>query len=76
MIYKGRDNVYVFTWGEKKNVMVLNCNHSNTVKVEGKSFMTVATTNVEFEFEARETREVHAVVVRALVIDQRSEIVS
>ena len=60
MIYKGRDNVYVFTWGEKKITMVSNCNHPNTFKVEGKSFLTIATIDVEFEFEARETREVHA----------------
>ena len=56
--------------------MFPNCNHPNTVKVEGKSFLTTSTTDVEFQSEARETREVHAVVVRALVIDQRSEIVS
>ena len=56
--------------------MFPNCNHPNTVKVEGKSFLTIPTTDVEFQSKARETREVHAVVVRALVTDQRSEIVS
>ena len=38
--------------------------------------MTIATTNIEFKSETREIRKVHTVVVRALVTDQRSEIVS
>ena len=74
--YKGRHNVYVFTWGEKNIVMVPNHNHHNTVKVEGKSFLKNATIDVEFESKAREIGEVQAVVVKALVIDQRLEIVS
>ena len=56
--------------------MVPNHNHHNTVKVEGKSFLKNATTDVEFESKAREIGEVQAVVVKALVIDQRLEIVS
>ena len=76
MTYSGRDNNYVFTWGEKNISMVSNCNHPNTIKVEEKSFLIIATTDAEFESETRETKEVHVVVVRALVTDQRSEIMS
>ena len=62
--------------GEKKNIVTVpNCNHINTVKMERKSFLTIATTDAEFESEAKETGKVHAIVVRALVIVQRSEIV-
>ena len=74
--YKGQDNVYVFTWRGKKIAMVLNCNHPNIVKLEEKSFLTIVITDAEFEFEARETKEFHAVVVRASMTNHMSEILS
>ncbi|KAF7127595.1 hypothetical protein RHSIM_Rhsim11G0041000 [Rhododendron simsii] len=50
VVYKGRDNTYCFNWESHKVVMV-PANHKVSVmpsKVEGSSFLTIASSEVEF----------------------------
>ncbi|GAV71348.1 hypothetical protein CFOL_v3_14842, partial [Cephalotus follicularis] len=57
--YKGRDNIYVFTWGAHKIAMAPISNKPKDPKVGGQSFLTIVTKNSEFLAYAKEVQEVH-----------------
>ncbi|GAV67283.1 hypothetical protein CFOL_v3_10789, partial [Cephalotus follicularis] len=67
--YKGRDNIYVFTWGAHKIVMTPISNKPKDPKVGGQSFLTIVTKNSELLADAKEVQEVHVPVVKPPVID-------
>ncbi|GAV68638.1 hypothetical protein CFOL_v3_12141 [Cephalotus follicularis] len=67
--YKGRDNIYVFTWGAHNIDMAPISNKLKDLKVGGQSFLTIVTKNSEFLVDAKEVQEVHVLVVKPPVID-------
>lgn len=70
--YKGRDNVYMFNWGIHKIAMspMKSTSITNNVpKVEGKSFFTMVSSELDFTTEVKDAQEIHIMAVRALVPD-------
>ncbi|XP_058208081.1 uncharacterized protein LOC131321083 [Rhododendron vialii] len=77
VVYKGRDNTYCFNWESRKVVMVPT-NHKVSVKpskVAGSSFLTVASSEVEFVAGLKESKQVYAMVVKSLVVHGKNEAV-
>lgn len=67
--YRGRDNIYSFTWEGHKIAIVPSkspLKNPKAFKVEGQSFLTVARSESDFETEAKGTQEIHAVVVKVV----------
>ncbi|GAV61672.1 zf-CCHC domain-containing protein [Cephalotus follicularis] len=67
--YKGRDNIYVFTWGAHKIGMAPISDKPKDSKVGGQSFLTIVTKNSEFLAAAKKVQEVHVLMVKPPVID-------
>ncbi|KAF7140149.1 hypothetical protein RHSIM_Rhsim06G0164300 [Rhododendron simsii] len=77
VVYKGRDNTYYFNWESHKVVMVPT-NHKVSVKpskVEGSSFLTIASSEAEFIAGLKESEQVYAMVVKSLVVHGVNEAV-
>ncbi|KAF7147414.1 hypothetical protein RHSIM_Rhsim03G0207400 [Rhododendron simsii] len=77
VIYKGRDNTYCFNWESHKVVMVPT-NHKVSVKpskVEGSSFLTIASSEAEFIAGLKESEQVYTMVVKSLVVHGVNEAV-
>lgn len=68
--YRGRDNIY--SEGHKISIVPSKSplKKPKASKVEGQSFLTVARSESDFETEAKGTQEIHAVVVKALVVEE------
>ncbi|KAK0574454.1 hypothetical protein LWI29_023935 [Acer saccharum] len=74
--YRGRDNVCVFNWNGRKIAMVpKRCSNGSSTKttVKEQSLVSLVTSITDLEAEIKEAQEVHVVVVRALVIEDKEE---
>ncbi|KAK0587873.1 hypothetical protein LWI29_030273 [Acer saccharum] len=74
--YRGRDNVCVFNWNGRKIAMVpKRCSNGSSTKntVKEQSLVSLVTSIIDLEAEIKEAQEVHVVVVRALVIEDKEE---
>uniref|UniRef100_A0A6N2KHU6 RNA-directed DNA polymerase n=1 Tax=Salix viminalis TaxID=40686 RepID=A0A6N2KHU6_SALVM len=72
--YRGRENVYVFNWEGRKIAMVPQRNSggfANKAAAEDPSLLLLVTSFADLEEEVKEAREVHVVVVRALVVTEK-----
>uniref|UniRef100_A0A6N2LGG3 Reverse transcriptase n=1 Tax=Salix viminalis TaxID=40686 RepID=A0A6N2LGG3_SALVM len=72
--YRGRENVYVFNWEGRKIAMVPKRNSggfANKAAAEDPSLLSLVTSFADLEEEVKEAREVHVVVVRALVVTEK-----
>ena len=68
-------NIHVLTWGSH-NVVVSSKEGKESpkaFKVEGRSFLTIARSESEFETDARSTQEVHVMIVKAALITDGEE---
>ncbi|XP_058112680.1 uncharacterized protein LOC131255821 [Magnolia sinica] len=73
IIYRGWDNIYLFTWGLHKIAMVPLKEQFVTnrpSKVEREALFTVAKSETNFMTDAKDARKVYALVVKALVVDE------
>ncbi|KAB5568956.1 hypothetical protein DKX38_002749 [Salix brachista] len=69
-----RENVYVFNWEGRKIAMVPKRNSggfANKAAAEDPSLLSLVTSFADLEEEVKEAREVHVVVVRALVVTEK-----
>ncbi|XP_022849850.1 uncharacterized protein LOC111371935 [Olea europaea var. sylvestris] len=73
--YREHDNVYVFNWKGKKIAMVPKRNPTvpTMVTKEGQPLLSLVTSVADFESEVKEAQEVHVVVVRALMIEEKNQ---
>ncbi|GAV87572.1 hypothetical protein CFOL_v3_30998 [Cephalotus follicularis] len=55
--YKGRDNIYIFTWGVHKIVMAPISNKPKDPMVRSQSFLIIVTKNSEFLADANEVKK-------------------
>ncbi|KAB5521927.1 hypothetical protein DKX38_026246 [Salix brachista] len=70
----GRKNVYIFNWEGRKIAMVPKQNSggvANKATAEDHSLLSLVTSFPDLEEEVKEAREVHVVVVRALVVTEK-----
>ncbi|KAB5516791.1 hypothetical protein DKX38_027439 [Salix brachista] len=69
-----RENVYVFNWEGRKIAMVPKRNSggfANKAAAEDPSLLSLVISFADLEEEVKEAREVHVVVVRALVVTEK-----
>lgn len=73
--YKGRDNVYLFTWEGLKLSSFLQRILVKTPKLlKWRSiYLSVASSKGEFEYDTKRTQEIHVVVVKAQVVKEKED---
>ena len=73
--YKRRKNIYLFDWGGKKIAMVPKDNEVSKMNkgVISRSLVSLVTSERELEADIKEVKEVHLVMVRALVIEAKEK---
>jgi len=73
VVFKGRDNTYSFNWDARKVVMVpSNQKVSVKPKVQQPLFLTVASSEADFVTDFKESKQIYAMVVKSLVLEDKS----
>ncbi|KAH7849033.1 hypothetical protein Vadar_012006 [Vaccinium darrowii] len=73
VVFKGRDNTYSFNWEARKVVMVpSNQKVSVKPKVQQPSFLTVASSEADFVTDFKESKQIYAMVVKSLVLEDKT----
>ena len=69
--FKGQDNTFVFMWEPHKIAMAPTSQQAvfKPPKVEGQSFVTIASSEAEFVKEVKSSQEVYAMMVKGVVIE-------